>query len=152
MMNIQNPGSKESLEVKFNDGQCTRLCLKLWFESRCYFCNITESRWFWKQLSGNKFPDNHFVKSVQKQPYANVLQNRYFTKILNQEKHLYWSLFLIKLQALWSATLWKRLQHRCFPVIIAKFLRTTFFIEYLLWLHLSVSSLFSIGNLLTFSS
>ena len=34
-------------------------------------------------------------------------------------KHLRWSLFLIKLQDL-------RLQHRCFPVSIAKFLRTLF--------------------------
>ena len=32
-------------------------------------------------------------------------------------KHLCWSLFLIK----------KRLQHRCFPANIAKFLRTSFF-------------------------
>ena len=30
----------------------------------------------------------------------------------------------------------KRLQRRCFPVIIAKFLRTVFFIEYLWWLLL----------------
>ena len=32
----------------------------------------------------------------------------------------------------------KRLQHRCFPVNIAKFLRTAFFIEHLPWLFLSV--------------
>ena len=37
------------------------------------------------------------------------------------EKHLCWSLFLIKLQA---STLIKRLQHRCFPVKFEKFLRT----------------------------
>ena len=30
----------------------------------------------------------------------------------------------------------KRLQHRCFLMDIAKFLRATFFIEYLRWLHL----------------
>ena len=30
----------------------------------------------------------------------------------------------------------KKLQHRCFPVNIAKFLRTTFFIEHLWWLLL----------------
>ena len=33
------------------------------------------------------------------------------------EKHLYWSLFLIELQA-------KRLKHRCFPVEFTKFLKT----------------------------
>ena len=36
-------------------------------------------------------------------------------------KHLCWSLFLIKLQAK------KRLQHRCCPVVFAKFLRTSLF-------------------------
>ena len=38
-------------------------------------------------------------------------------------KHLCWSLFLIKLQVL----LKKRLQHRCFPVNIPKFLKNSFF-------------------------
>ena len=45
------------------------------------------------------------------------------------EKHLCWNLFLIKLQA------W-RLQQRCCPVNIAKFLRTALFIEHLQWLVL----------------
>ena len=37
------------------------------------------------------------------------------------------------------ATLFKkRLWHRCFPVKFAKFLRTTFFIEHLWWLLLSI--------------
>ena len=36
--------------------------------------------------------------------------------------------FLMKLQ------LEKRIRHRCFPVNIAKFLRTPFFIEHLRWL------------------
>ena len=40
-------------------------------------------------------------------------------------KHLCWSLFLIKLEAFWFATLLKkRLQYRYFLVNIAKFLRT----------------------------
>ena len=43
MMNVQNRGSKESLQVKFNDGICAELCLKLWFESNWYFCNIAVS-------------------------------------------------------------------------------------------------------------
>ena len=46
MMNIRNLGSKESLVVIFKDGICTKLCVKLWFESDWYFCNITESGWF----------------------------------------------------------------------------------------------------------
>ena len=39
-------GSKESVRVKFKDGICAELCLKLWFESDWYFCNITNSEWF----------------------------------------------------------------------------------------------------------
>ena len=41
-------------------------------------------------------------------------------------KHLCWILFLIKLQVFRTAILIKSLQHRCFPVNIAKFLRTVF--------------------------
>ena len=48
-------------------------------------------------------------------------------------KQLCWSLFLIKLQTFIK----KRLQHRCFPVNIAKFLRTLFFIAHLRWLLLN---------------
>ena len=39
-------------------------------------------------------------------------------------KQLFWSLFLIKLQAFSHAK--KGFQHRCFPVNIVKFLRTPF--------------------------
>ena len=46
-------------------------------------------------------------------------------------KSLYWSLFLINFVI-------KRLQHRCFSVNIAKFLRTAFFIEHLPLLLLQV--------------
>ena len=44
--------------------------------------------------------------------------------------------FLIKLQAAPATLLKKRLRHRCFPVNLAKFLRTTFFTEHLWWLLL----------------
>ena len=36
-MNIRNLGSKESVGVKYKDGICAELCLKLWFESNCNF-------------------------------------------------------------------------------------------------------------------
>ena len=45
MMNLRNLGSKESLVVKFKDGIRAEMCLKLWFQSDWYFCNITESGW-----------------------------------------------------------------------------------------------------------
>ena len=37
-------GSKESLWVKFKEGTRAKLCLKLWFESDYYFCNIIYSQ------------------------------------------------------------------------------------------------------------
>ena len=45
-------------------------------------------------------------------------------------KHLCRSLFLIKLQT-WRPVIKKRLQHRCFPVSIAKILRTLFYSIYI---------------------
>ena len=54
-------------------------------------------------------------------------------------KHLCWSLFLIKLQGLRPATLLKRdCSKGVFLWILAKFLRTTFFIEHLRWLLLVI--------------
>ena len=37
MMNMLNLRSKESAGVKFKDGICVELCLKLWYESDWYF-------------------------------------------------------------------------------------------------------------------
>ena len=93
-----------------------QICLELWFESNWYFCIITESGWFWKWLSRNKVPTNHFLKSAQKQPYADVLKN--FATV----KHLCWGLFLIK---------WKKDEApaRVFSYEHCEFLRTVFFIE-----------------------
>ena len=51
------------------------------------------------------------------------------------EKHLRWSLFFNKAARLKICNfIKKRLKHRCFPVNIAKFLRTFSFIEHLRWL------------------
>ena len=76
-----------------------------------------------------KISNKYFLKSVQKQLYADVLQK--FFSVLKKFatlKNLCRSLFLIKFK--------KRLQHRSFPVNIAKFLKTAFFIEQLRWLLL----------------
>ena len=40
--NIRNLGSKESSGVKFKNGICAELCLKLWFESDWYVYIITD--------------------------------------------------------------------------------------------------------------
>ena len=75
MMNIENLGSKESVRVKCIGGMYIEFCLKLWFESDWYFGNIIGSDDF-KCNTETKFPNSHFVKSVQKQLYADVLQNK----------------------------------------------------------------------------
>ena len=57
-------------------------------------------------------------------------------------KYLCQSLFFNKVAGLRPASLLKkRLWHRCFPVKFAKFLRTTFFIEHILWLLLYISKI-----------
>ena len=75
-----------------------------------------------------------------------VLRN--FTKFTG--KHLCQSLLFNKVTGLRLATLLKkRLWHRCFPVNIVEFLRTTFYLDNLWWLLLfmifSVLVLFVIG-------
>ena len=44
------------MSVKFKDGIGAELCLKLWFESNRYFCNMTEKQ-------RHKVLNNHFLKS-----------------------------------------------------------------------------------------
>ena len=84
---------------------------------------ILEKYW-WRSsyLLKSELAVNNFTMDVtmQKQPFADVLQNRCLRNFtMLRGKHLCLSLFLIKLQT-WS------LQHRCFPVNIVKFLRTVF--------------------------
>ena len=38
MINIQNLGLQESVEVKYIDDIRAKFCLKLWFEGDWYFC------------------------------------------------------------------------------------------------------------------
>ena len=42
-MNMGNLSSKESVGVEFEEGIYAELCLKIWFESEQYSCNITKS-------------------------------------------------------------------------------------------------------------
>ena len=65
---------------------------------------------FWEKQK--QLPDVFYKKSVLKK--FPIFTGNYLCS----------SLFLIKLQTLRPATLLKRLQHKCFPVNIAKFLRT----------------------------
>ena len=77
--------------------------------------------------------------SFQKRLLADVLQNRRSKKFRNiHRKTLVLESVFNKVAGLKAYNfIKKRLQHRCFPVDIAEFLRTSFFKEYLRWLVLS---------------
>ena len=106
---------KRKCRVKYKDDIRADLCLKVWFESDWYFCNITESGLFWKQLSKNKASNNNFLKLWSSR--TEMFLKQVFLKFLNWKTPV--SEFLFN-------KLKKRLQHRCFPVNIAKVWRTTF--------------------------
>ena len=77
------PRLKKIVRVKFKECIFTQLCLKPWFESDWYFCSVPRSAWFSKRLSKKKVLNNHFLKSLQKQLYAVVLQKRCSKKFRN---------------------------------------------------------------------
>ena len=65
--------------------------------------------------------------NIKKQSFADVFQNRCSQKFLNIHRKTPVLEFFKK-----------RLQHRCFPVNIAKFLRTVFLMEHLRWQLLNI--------------
>ena len=57
-----NTDLKVSVKVKFKNGICTELSLKLWFENELYFFNITKLGWFRKRQSKKKLLNKDFLK------------------------------------------------------------------------------------------
>ena len=94
----------------------------------------TATFWPWGQSFNSFHFESHslfslfpFFSFFSRPPRCLWLWQMFFKKIFR--KHLCWSFFLRKLQAWRSAFLLKkRLQCSCFPVNIAKFLRTIFFL------------------------
>ena len=84
------------------------------------------------------------VPPFQKQPFAYVVQiNRFLKKRNIHRKTPALESLFNKVLVLQVYNLIKRkLQQRCFPVNIAKFLRTPFFIEHLRWLLLPFTTSF----------
>ena len=66
----------------------------------------------------------------QKQLFADVFQNRCSKKFRNIHRKT------PSMESLEGLQLYQRLQHRCFPENIAKFIRAAFSIEHFLWLLL----------------
>ena len=77
-------------------------------------------------------------KSSRSQMFFNIGVLKIFANFIG--KHLYWSLFLIKLPAKAFNFIEKRLKHRCFAVKFTKFLRTPFSTKHLWWLLLESAS------------
>ena len=80
---------------------------------------------------------NNITRSSRSQMFFKIDFLRNFA--IFTEKHLRVSLFLIKQTCNFIK---KRFQYKCFPVNIAKFLRTTFSITNLWWLFLHCTALF----------
>ena len=139
MMIIWNLLSKEG--VRFKQGICTKLRLKLWFKSNWYFCNIFKLKYFQSNCS-EKILNNRFLKSVEKQLYVDVLQNRCYSKFCNiHRKTSILESLLIKLQVSWRSTLLKRdfntsVFQWIFKIvwIFLWILKAAFFTEHLQWL------------------
>ena len=99
----------------------------------CFCCYFEETNVRWVNFNFSQFHE-HIFRSSHSQIFfkIGVLKSlRNFTG-----KHLCWSLFLKNLQAEALQLYLKSLQHCCFPVKFAKFLRTLFFTEHLRWLLL----------------
>ena len=81
--------------------------------------------------------DNSFI---QKQPFAEVLQNKCSQKfcIIHRKTHVLRSLILIGLRALGLHFYKKRLQHRILPY--CEFFKNRFFTEHFRWLLLLMSA------------
>ena len=105
----------------------------VWLRQICWPWRRCLEDVFWRRRLKTSSSRRMFAGSVppiQKQPYAYVLQKRCFQNYaIFIGKRLCWNLFLINF-------IKKRLQHRCFPMNIAKLLRKGFFIEHLQWLLL----------------
>ena len=84
MMKKINQGSKESLGVKFKEGICAK-CQSSCLKAAGIFV-IFKNRMVVKVARQKKVLNNHFLKSLQKHPYADVLQNRYSQKFPNIHK------------------------------------------------------------------
>ena len=89
--------------------------------STCEYCKV--------------FKNSFFIEHLQKQSFADVLQNSCSKKFckLHRKALVLQSLFK-KLAAEGLQFIKKRHQHRCFSVKFAKFLRPPLFIEHLRWL------------------
>ena len=110
----------------YKEATSFELCLKM---SHLQKQPFEQLQYFEKKFTNNFSPHSGrlaYFEQIQiyfqKQPFADNLQNRCLKNFaLFTGKHLYWSLFLITLQAFNSATLLKRLHYWCFPVNMAKF-------------------------------
>ena len=91
----RNLGLKESAWVNYKNAICVELCLKLWFGSQSIKTGIFIILLIQDGFKGDS-PDNHLVNSFKSSRTQMFFIIGIFQKFRNR-KHLYWSLFLTKL-------------------------------------------------------
>ena len=84
-------------------------------------------------MTSGRIGVGQFISTIirHNQSFPAVLQNRCFAIFTG--KHLCWSLYLIKLQAIRTATLLKRDSSKVFSCEIFKTFENTFFTEHVRW-------------------
>ena len=104
----------------FQNASCG--CFYMWSGPKLVQCCLSR---IWTTLTWLWTVGQH----CQKQPFADVFKISVLKNFANFIlKHLWWSFLLKKVAALKARNfIKKKLQHRCFPVYIAKFLRTPLF-------------------------
>ena len=143
----QSPGGVQSKRILKKSAKFTgtHLYWSIFYQSyrsqlfSCEFCEIFENIYFAKL---NNFPNSNLMTSII---FAHKIWSAYTVKILSfirsSRPEVFRSAILLK----------KRLQQRCFFVNVAKFLRTLFITEHLLWLLLFYGDVFfSMGRLSSF--
>ena len=91
MIIIRNLISNERIGLRYKNNISAKCASSSGLKATGFFVILPSQDGF-ERLSRNKVPTNHFLKSAEKKPYADVLQN--FPTV----KHLCQSFFLIKLK------------------------------------------------------
>ena len=110
-------------------------CLPRWCEAYLTSTNFKShfKSYFKRKIKSHYEPVK--IRRSRSQMFFKIRGLKNFVKFTG--KHLCWGFLLIRLQASRPAiSLTRDSNARCFPVIIAKFLRTAFFKEHFRWLLL----------------
>ena len=91
-INIQNPGSKESFGVKFNNGIRAELCLKIGLQATGIFVILLSNDSFESDCPETKFQTISLKKYLSRRPLRNsgLLHHTQFDQIRDHKHMLLW--------------------------------------------------------------